>query len=295
MREPALLSLEDEMDQRSPIRLSPSAVRAFRECPYRYAKDYIDRLPGCERVAIASFTFGNTIHQVLAAFIARGGWERISKDGLLELFVERWPDNYSDPDKELEDFHRAKEMLEAFYDSPYPARPVKELGVERKLVWRRPYAGILATGRIDRLVVHHDGTMEAIDYKTGQRVMSVMEMADDAQALFYRTLAVTSQQSAGTMAIRVTYLYLASGAAVSINFEEAEFHQGWARIVDVANRIRSAMERYHGGEALGVAFPPRQGPQCNRCEMRQHCETASAATADERILRCTFRVDDESV
>lgn len=261
------------MEQRNPIRLSPSAVRVFRECPYRYAKDYIDRLPDCERVVISSFNFGNTIHQVLAAFISRGGWERLSKDDFLELFVERWPDNYSDAEKELEDFHRAKEMLESFYDSPYPARPVKELGVERKLAWRRPFGGILATGRIDRIVMHHDGTLEAIDYKTGKRVMSVMEMADDAQALFYRTLAVAGQQSAGAKSVRVTFLYLASGSAVSIDFEEAEFHQGWDRIIEVAVLIRAAMERYHGGEALGVAFPPRRGSQCNRCEMWRHCNT----------------------
>ena len=44
------------MQVQIPLRLSASAVKAYEQCPYRYAKDYVDRLPQAEREPVRTST-----------------------------------------------------------------------------------------------------------------------------------------------------------------------------------------------------------------------------------------------
>lgn len=177
------------MQGNEPLRLSASAVRAFLECPYRYARDYVDRLPDADREPVPSFAFGNAMHQALAEFIRQGGWGAVSLDDLIGLLMRHWEGGvYPDADTELYHFHRGREMLARFYKNPYPLAVEQELGVEQYVRWRAPRKGLLATGKLDRACIIPGNVLEIVDYKTGSWVPKDDDLKKDYQALFYRTL-----------------------------------------------------------------------------------------------------------
>lgn len=255
------------------IKVSASALRAYEECPYRYALDYVHRLPNTQRMPVPIFAFGNAVHQALAKFVQSGGRPSIDRDGIAATLVSCWDSKpYPDPETELAYFHRAKEMVERFHDTPYPQTPVEDLGIEQKLAWVIPRRNMLATGRVDRLIRHSDGTLEVIDYKTSQRPLSEEELLKDAQAILYRSLVADRYPVLASEGVRVTFYYLAVGKSVSVSFDRDTFLEAWQQIEELVEKIRQARERVRDGCSLQEAFPTKRGNQCRHCPMRGHCD-----------------------
>lgn len=266
---------------RKVIRLSPSAVRAFRGCPYRYARDYIRRLPDKDRVPMPSLGYGSAIHGALADFFRKGAWERQTKDSLVSALVRRW-DGSMFPDKETElvRFHIARDMLERYFDDAYPEEVEQELGVERYVAWRAPFNGMIAAGRIDRAVLKPGRVVEVIDFKTNSWVPTHQEVKDDVQALFYRTLAADAYGPLEPEGIQVTFYNLIAGAAVTVELTREEFDRRWLPIELIADQVREGLEDFEEGKLpLDEAFPLRRGLACTRCPMQKHCDALSPVTA----------------
>lgn len=258
-------------NKRRPVRLSASAVKAFLECPYRYAMDHVQRLPQHQREPFPALAFGNVVHRTLACFIQQGGWDHLNCDDLLSLFADFWDGAvYSDRDAEYRSFVRGKDMLERFYASSYP-RMTKELGVELSVSWRKPHRGIVAVGKIDRARLLNDETLEVIDYKTGRSTSS--NLASDTQALFYRTLAAETFEELRPKSIRITFLHLEDLIPVSAEFEKERFQLCWKNIEETARAILDANLRVDQGFPLEQAFPRRREGRCGGCQIKRHCET----------------------
>ena len=257
------------------LKLSPSAIRAYRSCPYRYALDYVQRLPDSARVPVPLLAFGNAIHQTLADFIREGGWAKFSKDDLVALFMGRWDGSvYEDEDQELIQFHHGKRLLEGYFDRPYPDAPITERGVEVRLNWTTPRGGILATGKIDRLCETDDGRLLVIDYKVG-RYHPLCEDDLSVQAAFYRSLVADTVARAASKSIEVVFHFLGSQATLNFGFTREEFRWVWGEIDVTAERIRLATKSLSLGRPLWVAFPLRRGQQCFSCPMMAHCENVA--------------------
>lgn len=272
------------MSAPSPVRLSASAVEDYRTCPYRYARTYASPLPDRERATVTVLTFGAVVHEVLADFVRQGGWERLGKTDLFALLRARWPGNiYQDDDLSMANFERAADMLEKFFDRPYPSQVVQELGVERRVGWLRYRRGIMATGRIDRACLVAGNVLELIDYKTGSLRLEADRLLAEPQALFLRSLGAEAFRELEPSATRVTFLYLASAVPVSVEYEQEEFLLGWARIEAIAERIRQAMASVVAGTPVYEAFPLNRGERCRLCPMRLHCDAliASGAVPEE--------------
>lgn len=260
------------MTRPTPIRLSASAVRDFNECPYRYAKTYLSPLPDHEREAVSILAFGDIVHRVLAEFIRRGGWKTLSKGDLFAILRSQWRRNiYTDDDLSMVNFERAADMLERFFDFPYPRVVERELGVERLISWNRSYKGILAVGRIDRTCALPGGGIEIIDYKTGQYRLDTEQLLIEPQALFMRTLAAVAYRNLNPTAFTVSFFYLPSGIPVKAAFDIDDFSSGWKRIEAVASKIRQGMREVIDGNPVYVSFPPNFGDRCRLCPIRRHC------------------------
>lgn len=262
------------MEPAIPIRISASGVRAFRECAYRYALDYIRRLPDAEREPVSAFAFGNAVHKALAQFIRLGGWARKSSDDLIELLMRHWDSRaYADEDTSFAEFTRAREMLEIFHANPYPPVVTRELQVEAYVSWSTQHSGIIATGRLDRSCLLPDAVLEIVDYKTGRHMLTPAEMVKDVQAVFYRTLGADAYRGLQPAAIQVSYLYLESGKPVSVVFQHDEFLSCWNTVRTTIGEIRRSMRSHQSGAGLTQAFPPNRGDHCRMCPMRRHCDT----------------------
>ena len=254
------------------IKLSPSAVRAFRNCPHRYALDYVQRLPDSARASVPMLAFGNAIHQALADFIREGGWERLSKDDLVSIFMRHWDGApYADEDTEMSQFHHGKRLLEAFYDRPFPGNSPKERGIELRLSWRTARKNILATGKIDRLCETEDGRLLVIDYKVG-RYHPQTEEDLDIQATFYRSLIADTIARAIPRPIEVVFHFLGSHSTLTAEFTHEDFLRIWGSIEATADRIRASIASFHQGRPLWAAFPLQRGHQCVTCPMKLYCE-----------------------
>lgn len=253
--------------------LSASAVHDFLECPYRYALNYVRRLPDAARQPISTLSFGQIVHEVLAEFIRAGGWQRVSRDGIVALLRQSWQAGvYPEPDIDKANFAHAAGILHRFYDAPYPAGIARELGVERRHAWARARRGILAKGRIDRAVQLEDGSIELVDYKCGRLPAEPDALGRDPQALFYRSLGGEAYRRLSPPAIRVTFLYLVPGRPLSVDFDKDDFLEGWRRIEQVADGIRAGLAVQADGAHLHSAFVPRPGGRCRFCPFQHHCQ-----------------------
>lgn len=261
-----------------PLRLSASAVRDYRTCAYRYVCNYLSPLPPRERRPVTQLAFGDVVHQVIADFFRRGGWERLSRTEMLMLLDERWQAPiYADADQEEANRERAWEMLINFYETRYPRKVARELGVERRHSWAHFHRGILANGRIDRACLLEDGTLEMLDYKTGRRHLDREGLLAEPQALFYRSLGGEAYRRLAPRRIVVTFFYIATGIPVTAEFEHEDFLAGWQRIEQVAMAIRRSVAAIVAGTPMVVAFPPSRGDHCRMCPMRGHCDRLAAA------------------
>jgi RecB family exonuclease len=261
------------MEQPKPLRVSPSAIRSYRSCSYRYALDYVDRLPEEARVPVPAFAFGDAIHKTLAQFIRMGGPTRCSVDDIVALLMRYWRgDLFPDEAKAYAEFERARDMVEVFYYVPYPMEIKREIAVEASVRWGAPRRGIVATGRLDRVCLLPDGVLEVIDYKTGQQVPTEEEAENDLQTVFYHTLAADAYRHLNPTAIQITYVYLAAQTAVPLQPERAAQLKRWEAVEATVAMIRKDREDHAAGMPLEEAFPPNRGDQCRSCPMRQHCD-----------------------
>lgn len=261
-----------------PLRLSASAVKAYEACPYKYARDYVDRLPQQEREPVQSFAFGNTIHAVIASFIRKGGWSKVTRQELTDMLFQQWDRLLlDDKPSELRERQRSQALLDVFYFNRFPRTVERELGMELWLNWARPHRGILASGKLDRVCLLQDRTLQVIDYKTG-RAPAKEKLANDAQVVFYRSLAGEAYADLAPERTIVSFYHLQDGKEVCFELTPEEFHERWAPIEATAVKIREAKTRFQEGHPLWVAFPLRRGYGCASCPMRGHCDRLVSET-----------------
>lgn len=256
-----------------PLKISASAIKAYEQCPYRYAKDYVDRLPQAEREPVFHLAFGNTLHRTIAKFILGGGWAKVSHAQLIQMLHEHWSNDILEPKtRRLKEFQRAKTMTDTFYFKRYPRDVTTELGVERYVRWAGPRNGILATGKLDRVCLVGSDTLEVIDYKTGKPSIEHGALANDLQAVFYRTLAADVFRELAPRSIKVTFFYLGEGIPRSVELSRDEILAQWSEVQQIAEQIREARGKHEAGLPLRGAFPASRGLHCQGCPMQKHCD-----------------------
>ena len=260
------------MAQSAPLKLSASALRAYQECKYRYALSYVSPLPHAQRVHIPSLSFGNAIHRTLAQFHRAGGHAHKSKDDLISMLMDHWDSRpYSDPDIELSMFRRAKDLVEQFFDSPYPRQGDQVLGVELDLAWQVPCRQMLAAGRIDLLRMRADGALEVVDYKTSSNPLTPEELASEPQAVIYRSLVASAYPRFRPTGIVVTFHFLGNNTPVSVEFDHEHFLQQWDRIEQICNHLRADLRHVELGARLEDVFFKTISERCKHCPMNHHC------------------------
>ena len=270
------------MGEQRPLRLSASAVKAFEQCRYRFAMDYVDRLPQNEREPVFHLAFGNAVHQTIAKFILAGGWVKVPHQQLVQMLHEHWDDHLLETKpRRLKEFQRAKAMIDTFYFKRYPRDVTTELGVERYVRWSQPRNGILATGKLDRVCIVGGDTLEVIDYKTGKPSIDPGDLVDDLQAVFYRTLAADVFQELSPRSVKVTFFYLGEGRPMSVGLSRDELVDRWRHVQQIAEQIREARRNHEAGLPLREAFPVSRGLQCHGCPMQKHCDGLEVPRASE--------------
>ena len=178
-----------------PMRLSPSSVSAFSQCPLLFRQRHIERL---YEPATPEFVTGVLVHETLANLFALEREER-RLDVAQSLFREKWirmrrvpkygalfglseEENKHTHKRELRDVERERtwglkslEILRQYFTLEDPAR-FDPIGIEEKMEVEIPESDVHGesgtiiplTGTFDRLDKDAQGELIVNDYKTGR-------------------------------------------------------------------------------------------------------------------------------
>jgi DNA helicase-2/ATP-dependent DNA helicase PcrA len=264
-----------------PKAFSFSQIRAYETCPYQYKLAHILKIP---TRGSASFSFGQSIHGTLQTFYTRvkelNQAEQISLfsapttktdtavltkvkvpslDELLVMYEKAWiPDWYKNEIQREEYFKKGKEILKVFYGSQEEHWTIPE-NLES---WFKIKVGrYFMHGRIDRIDKLEDGTLEIIDYKTGNSKEKLS--LEDKEQLFIYQIAVeqlTEYKNLGKPG-KLTYYYINDDLRTSFIGEKED-------LTKLESKLLTTMDRIYGKDFDAT---PNQFA-CGYCDFKNICE-----------------------
>ena len=170
--------------------LSYSQIDTFRTCPLHYKLKYILRLPTPQS---ASQSFGTSIHAALKNFyelVLRG--EKPTRGLIRKCLKDGWvAEGFRNKSHQEKFFEKGILYLDGFLKEGFdpkglPSVMEQPFNVGLNLRGRN---SLKIGGKMDRVDVLRDGTVEIIDYKTGASVPSQKEVDKDLQLSFYALAA----------------------------------------------------------------------------------------------------------
>ncbi len=149
------------------LKLSPTAVACFRQCPRQYRFRYVDHLGDEYGGPRPYFTMGNHVHDTLREFLTMVPLERRNMDTMTVLLRKKWRRyrvGFRGPEDERRWAEKALRQLASFVTAhDVKVRPyLVEASLEARIT-----ASLVLQARIDRVDLEVDGTLHVIDYKTG--------------------------------------------------------------------------------------------------------------------------------
>ncbi|MEJ0021146.1 MAG: ATP-dependent DNA helicase [Candidatus Doudnabacteria bacterium] len=200
IKQPALPILKPEYQVQVPETFDFSQISTFKKCPLEYKYKYIYKLP---LPGAAALSFGQTMHNTLKKFLThvvqlntfsqqdlfgqkQTGIQIPKKETLVRFYSESWVDDWY-PDKINKQAYRADGLkyLDKFYEK-FCNDPKLPKYLEQS--FRLKLGEYKFKGRIDRADANSDGSIDIIDYKTGEPRVK-LEQVDRDQLLIYQWAA----------------------------------------------------------------------------------------------------------
>lgn len=194
------LPIATEIKFTVPDTFSFSQINCFKNCPLEYKLRYVYGLPIAGQ---AQLTFGDTIHKTLEKFLKRyqqinnvtqkdlfgnkkAGLALPEKELLYKLYEETWSDDwFADKIQKASYYKSGFKMLDNFFERMLAnLKTVKYLEHRFKL----KLGNHKFVGKIDRADLNADGSLDIVDYKTGQSKQKLGN-DDKAQLLVYQWAA----------------------------------------------------------------------------------------------------------
>ncbi|MDN5931253.1 MAG: PD-(D/E)XK nuclease family protein [Pseudonocardia sp.] len=251
------------------VKVTPSRLGTWRDCPRRYRLGYLDRTS--RGGAWASSTLGAVVHLALRAFYDLPAGRR-TPDAAAALVDRNWNgEGFRDSAQQREYRERARGWVAAYVADLPGTEP---LGVEQWVSVSTER--IVAEGRVDRIDARGRDAV-IVDYKTGRRRLSV----DDARGS--EALALYALATARTLrrpCTRVELHHLPTGAVHAFEHDDATLRAAVHRAEETAAELAAASDALADGGDPEALFPPRTSPGCGTCEVRRHCPEGRAAAPE---------------
>lgn len=234
--------------------LSPTRICTYLECPRKYRYIYIDKLPRYFR-ARAYFSFGSSLHRALQEYHAAGGADTQDAEALVSRLEEGWVGaGYESAEAENAHLSQGREILATYHESAAAQEGVT-LYTEKML--RVDMGDYALTGRIDRLDSLPDGELEVIDYKSGERIPTPEDVAEDLPMAIYQLLCVRKFECPR---VKASIHHLRTGRKVSAVRTAPE-------VEPVAEGVDAVFTRIRGEER----FEQVEGDHCRHCDFFDRC------------------------
>jgi putative RecB family exonuclease len=243
------------------LRLSPSRVNDFTNCPQLYKYRAILNLP--EAISLDAER-GKLVHAVLEDLFEFPRLDR-TVSSALSLLPEAWQKQLADkPELEAlvtdqkEWMDRAESLLQTYFTLEDPSgfdSTYRELHLEKNFTDE-----IYLHGYVDRLDVAPTGEVRIVDYKTGKAPKPGWE----EKALFQlRVYALLYWRNEGVLPKLLQLLYLGDGKTVKSSPNEKELEATERILKNIGDEILTAIETDF--------FPPKKSRLCDWCSFKNIC------------------------
>jgi len=249
------------MSMSQPLRLSPSAVTEYQNCPllYRYRK--IDRLPEPPSLDAER---GTLVHTILHDLFDSSPVERTSEKAI-SLLPSRWKAQIeSKPElaaligNEKEWLDRAASLLQTYFTVEDPTAfeaTHREIHLENDLA-----ENIYLHGYVDRLDVAKSGEVRIVDYKSGKAPKPGWE----EKALFQlRVYALLYWKNNGVLPRLLQLIYLGDGKLIKNSPTLNDLESTEKTLIRIAKEINISIEKDY--------WPPNPTRLCDWCFFKSIC------------------------
>jgi RecB family exonuclease len=245
------------------IRLSARALTDFQRCPQQYGLVTQYARPPVPLEPTPALSAGNSLHAALKALYNPGATVLTADfyDEVVTVLRRHWVRaGFENEDQEAEWFASALDaLLRLIFEFGAPAGQI--LGVEKHL-WARISQDNLRftlTGRLDRLELLPDGTLEILDYKAhvSGLVIAPEALAEDLGMFAYYILARLRYPQYSR--VRVAQLNIFSRQRTTIEYDDRQREHNKAALLAAVADI------------VAGRWVPRPGAWCDWCPVRDHC------------------------
>jgi len=262
-----------------PTKFSFSQFRAYEICPLQYKFAFILKIPVRGK---HTFSYGQSMHNTLYQFFRRildknrtiqGQLVKqpetksklkinLSFNELLNIYETCWIDDWYLDRQHLEEYKAlGKKSLKIFYDEIIKNPPQPKF---LELDFNFKIGDYVIKGKMDRVDVLDDGTLEIIDYKTGES-----PLFDEKKKEYNLTSENKEQlliyQMAGQFIFRekvsrLTYHYLDDGVKISFLGQPNELKLIEEKLIKIIKEIKNS------------SFLAKPSRMCQHCDFRGICE-----------------------
>jgi RecB family exonuclease len=255
------------------VRVTPSRLATWDDCPRRYRLTYLDRPVPSRGGARAGSTLGAVVHLALRALFDLPPAQRTPQAaaGLVDRYWSS--EGFRDTAQADEYRERARGWLADYAAELDP--DAEAVGLERwvSVATER----IVAEGRVDRVDRRGD-ELVVVDYKTGRRSPTSEDTAASQALALY---AVATERTMRRPCTQVELHHLPSGEVAAWRHDPESLREHVRRAEATAAELASAADALADGGDPEDLFPVRPGPRCGRCDVRRHCPRGRAAAREE--------------
>lgn len=249
-----------------PDRFSFSQLAAFSNCPLQYKFAFVLKIPA--PTDKASLIFGRVLHNVLHDFLEPLESDNAIQDSLfakpkavldekklLELYEGHWQaDGYNNKEEREKYYQKGKNILKTFWHDFSIAERPEILFLEKNFTFKIG-EGIIK-GAIDRVDRLPDGTLEIIDYKTGNP-KEKLEYADKRQLILYK---IFLEEFLKIKVSKLSYYYLEGTYKTSFEAKDKDVEKLRLEVLEEIAEIKKGN------------FPPNPTELCKYCDFRDICQ-----------------------
>ena len=265
--------LDDKTELKSeklvlPDKFSFSQLAAYSNCPLQYKFAFVLKIP--VPTDKASLIFGRVLHNVLNEFLeplleAKQAFQNslfgeikkpdLNLEKLLEIYENRWQaDGYNNKEERDKYYQKGKEILKNFWQRWLDEGTPEILFLEKNFTFK--IGDGVIKGAIDRVDRLSDGTLEIIDYKTGNP-KEKLEYTDKRQLILYK---IFLEEFLGTKVSLLSYYYLEGGYKTSFVAKDKDVEKLRLEVLAEIAEIKKSN------------FPPNPSELCKYCDFRDICQ-----------------------
>lgn len=243
------------------LRLSPSRLNDFTNCPQLYKYRAILNLP--EKISLDAER-GKLVHSILEDLFELPRQDRTPQSAI-DLMPIKWREHLQEKPElldlitdEKEWLDRVDALLQSYFQLENPTTfdaTYRELHLERDLSDE-----MYLHGYVDRLDIAPTGEVRIVDYKTGKSPKPGWE----EKALFQlRIYALLYWRNEGRIPTLLQLIYLGNNNIVRSNPTEKELLATERILRNIGDEILTAIETDH--------FPTKKSRLCDWCSFKEIC------------------------